>query len=177
MKRSFFERALVGQLLRLGHFDYHGSRLASCALAFAGLLSSAVTAPAQTLVTPPLTPLQSWRNTNFGNPFNAGTGADDATPAGDGVPNLLKYALGADPFSVVDPDRLLIPTVQTSNAQPYLTLTINRGSRAADLAYRVEVSADRTNWVSGVPKTLTLVDTPTQLVVRDNTSLGAGPRF
>jgi len=32
-----------------------------------------------------LTPLEVWRNSNFGNPSNVGEGADNASPAGDGV--------------------------------------------------------------------------------------------
>ena len=44
-----------------------------------------------------LTPLQIWRNSYFGNPSNVGAGANGASPAGDGVPNLIKYALGLNP--------------------------------------------------------------------------------
>ena len=44
-----------------------------------------------------LTPLQIWRNNYFRNPSNVGAGANGASPAGDGVPNLIKYALGLNP--------------------------------------------------------------------------------
>src|SRR5207302_10737076 len=36
-----------------------------------------------------LTPLQQWRNSHFGNPSDVGAGANSASPAGDGVSNLV----------------------------------------------------------------------------------------
>ena len=38
--------------------------------------------------------MQLWRQAYFGSIANAGNGADGATPFGDGVPNLLKFATG-----------------------------------------------------------------------------------
>lgn len=38
-----------------------------------------------------------WRIEYFGSPDNTGDAADGATPRGDGVPNLLKFATGLDP--------------------------------------------------------------------------------
>jgi endonuclease G len=46
-----------------------------------------------------LTPVQHWRLRWFGNADSAGIGADDAVAGGDGWPNLVKYALGLDPFA------------------------------------------------------------------------------
>src|SRR5207244_13158404 len=46
-----------------------------------------------------LTPLQAWRDNHFGNPSNVGAGENGASPAGDGIPNLIKYALGLDPMT------------------------------------------------------------------------------
>lgn len=45
----------------------------------------------------PLSALQTWRQTHFGSPDNAGNGADDADPDGDGRANLLEYATGTIP--------------------------------------------------------------------------------
>ena len=42
------------------------------------------------------TALERWRIRHFGSPENTGPGADDACPRGDGVCNLLKYALNMD---------------------------------------------------------------------------------
>jgi hypothetical protein len=129
------------------------------------------------LDTTTLSPLQVWRNSHFGNPSNVGAGADDAAAAGDGVPNLIKYALGLNPSTPANPDQLLIGTLQSSGGQKYLTLTVNRASRVTDVTYLVEVSSDSKTWVFGPPNTVTLSDTSTQLVVRDNTPVGASPRF
>ena len=41
-----------------------------------------------------LTPLQTWRDNHFGNPSNVGAGANGSSPAGDGVPNLIRSPLG-----------------------------------------------------------------------------------
>ena len=57
------------------------------------------------------------------------------------------------------------------------TLTVNRTAAAADITYGVEISGDLRNWASGPESTVTLEDTPTQLVVRDATPLGPAPRF
>ncbi len=43
------------------------------------------------------TPLESWRLQHFGSAANAGTAADDADPNGNGISNLIEYALGGDP--------------------------------------------------------------------------------
>jgi len=56
-------------------------------------------------------------------------------------------------------------------------LTVNRAKRAPDIGYNVEVSGDMHSWASGGSNTVTLTDAETQLVVRDNTPVGAGPRF
>lgn len=42
---------------------------------------------------------ESWRLQYFGNPANSGKGADAATPAHDGIPNLIKYGLAIAPGS------------------------------------------------------------------------------
>jgi hypothetical protein len=116
-----------------------------------------------------LTPLQIWRNTYFRNPSNVGTGADAASPSGDGVPNLIKYALGLSPNMPVTLSQLPSGSIQTNAGQAYLTLTVNRAADPTDVSVVVQVSSDLINWFSGSTNTVTLADTPTQLVVRDNT--------
>ncbi|WP_395748466.1 NHL repeat-containing protein [Prosthecobacter sp.] len=44
-----------------------------------------------------LTSQQDWRETYFGTTANSGTAADDADSDGDGIPNLVEYALGLNP--------------------------------------------------------------------------------
>jgi hypothetical protein len=129
------------------------------------------------LDTSTLSPVQAWRNTHFGNPSNVGAGENAAAPAGDGVPNLIKYALGLDPAARAIPDQLFTGEIQPVTGQTYLTLTVHRMARAPDVSYVVQVSSDLVSWSSGPPYTATLVDTSTQLTVRDNMPIGASPRF
>jgi hypothetical protein len=125
-----------------------------------------------------LTPLQTWRDTNFGNPSNIGAGADGVSAAGDQAPNLVKYALGLSPLAAATPSELPIASLETNNGAAYLTLTVNRAATAPDVDYGVEVSGDLTNWVSGATNTVTVTNTATQLVVRDNTPVpAASERF
>lgn len=121
-----------------------------------------------------LTPLQIWRNSYFGNPSNVGAGANGASPAGDGVPNLIKYALGLNPTNPATAAQLPSGGIQPSGGTNYLTLTVNRAAEPPDVTYIVEVSSNLlSGWVSGPPNTITLANTATQLVVQDTTPVPA----
>jgi hypothetical protein len=91
----------------------------------------------------PPTPLQAWRMAKFGT-MNPGdpTGGDMVAPMHDGVPNLMKYALGLDPAKVAPVSGLPLP----ANSGGYLTLTFNRQQIATDITYRVEASGDLSTW-------------------------------
>jgi hypothetical protein len=115
-----------------------------------------------------LTPMEIWRNTNFGNPSDVGAGADGASPSGDDVPNLIKYALGLDPNEAATTEELPSVDLQTNAGQVYLTMTVNREADPADVSVAVEVSSDLVNWFSGSTNTVTLTNTPSQLVVQDS---------
>ncbi len=119
-----------------------------------------------------LTPLQTWRANHFGNPSNVGAGADTAAPAGDGVPNLIKYALGLDPYTPAAGSQLPSGSILPDSGQSYLTLTVNTVAQASDVTYAVEVSGDLQSWTSGPPFTVTLTNIPTQIIVRDNIPAG-----
>jgi hypothetical protein len=121
-----------------------------------------------------LTPIEIWRNTYFGNPSNVGAGANAASPASDGVPNLLKYALGLNPLTPATPAQLPSGSLQSAGGQTYLTLTINRAAEPADVTYTVEVSTNLlSGWVSGPPYTIILTNTASQLVMQDTTPVPA----
>jgi autotransporter-associated beta strand protein len=87
------------------------------------------------------TPIQTWRQIYFGTPDNAGNAADLANPAGDGVVNLIKYALALDPTKASTTG---LPTV--SNAAGFLKITFNRNPSATDVSYTVVASNDLTTW-------------------------------
>ena len=121
-----------------------------------------------------LTPLEVWRNTYFKNPSNVGAGANGASPAGDGVPNLIKYALGLNPLVPALHGQLPSGGIQTNAGLSYLTLTVNRSAEPADVTYIVQVSSNLlSGWVSGAPYTVTLTNTASQLVVQDTTPVPA----
>ncbi len=92
------------------------------------------------------TPWQAWRRQHF-----SGTDLDslsvsgpEGAPAGDGIANLLKYALRLDPH-VPSADRVPVPGMEEGR----LTLYLDRRLDDPDLAYRVEVSGDLETWHSG----------------------------
>ena len=87
------------------------------------------------------TPLQFWRLTSFGTINNIGNAADLADPDGDGVPNLMEYALSTNPASASSVSR---PVTAVSGG--YLTLRFARSS--ADVTYLVEGSFDLDHWTT-----------------------------
>lgn len=98
-------------------------------------------------------------------------------PAGDGISNLLKYALGLDP-AVADLQGLPVGIPEEDGGEAYLTLTVAKNAEAADVTLAVEASGDLAVWDSGSASTTVLVDDATTLKVRDNTALSAaGSRF
>ncbi|AHF94351.1 hypothetical protein OPIT5_13020 [Opitutaceae bacterium TAV5] len=87
---------------------------------------------------PPLTSLETWRQDQFGTTDNAGEAADSADPDGDGLPNLLEYALGLDPLLS---DSAGAVTIGKSTDSQRLALTFTRIADP-DLTYTVEATDD-----------------------------------
>jgi putative Ig domain-containing protein len=131
-----------------------------------GLISGTVTATGTSTVTisainlggtgsalltlPVVTPYTTWQNSVFtaaqlADPTISG---DSAEPAGDGIPNLLKYALNLNPF-IVGESGLPVASIATTGSGNYLTLTYTRVLSATDITYTVQVSTDLQNWNSG----------------------------
>lgn len=95
-----------------------------------------------TPVRPAQTPYEVWQTAAFSAQEIAGGLADPlAKPAGDGVTNLMKYALGiAQPKNH---SRVGLPTVQADGVGPW-RFTFRR--ERSDLLYRVQTSANLIDW-------------------------------
>lgn len=96
-----------------------------------------------------MTPQENWRLANFGTTANSGNAADTANPTGDGISNLMKYAMGANPTTS---SNTALPTtsVQTIAGQKYLTLIFTRALAATDISVNVDVSDGLTgSWNQG----------------------------
>lgn len=93
--------------------------------------------------TPVTGPLQTWRVKNWGTPIASGLSADSADADGDGVPNLLEYALGTAPVSAASVARP-IPVREGGAGSEYLTLAFARDRAATGVTLTVEGSSDLT---------------------------------
>lgn len=97
----------------------------------------------------------SWRGGYFSpeeliDPLVSGESAD---PDGDGMPNLMEYAFGSDPWTPS------IPPITTSLADGRLQLTYRSPAAVSDLAYIPQVSSDLTHWFTGDTYVKTLSST------------------
>jgi fibronectin type 3 domain-containing protein len=109
----------------------------------------------------PITGGQAWRLARFGTIANIGIAADLADPDGDGVPNLVEYALGTNPASA---QSVSLPSVSLlTDPSPALQITFSRIADPA-LTYTVQGSGDLVTWSNiwnstGVAGPVTVTDT------------------
>ena len=92
-----------------------------------------------------LSPLQSWSLTFFGTSVLTGTAAPDADFDGDGLRNLLEYALNLDPTIATS---ALAPSLGLT-AQPTSALTLTFMRARAEITYEVLATsnlADPASW-------------------------------
>ena len=89
-----------------------------------------------------LNALDTWRLSQLGTTANTGSAANTADPDGDGVPNLLEYALGTSPTSAAS---VAAPVIQLSG----LNLQISFLRARSDVTYIIEASSDLATW-SGI---------------------------
>jgi len=89
-----------------------------------------------------LSAFQQWLQSNSLPTDGTGTGSPTATPAGDGVANLIKYALGQSAGTI---NQSALPS--SNVALDYLTLSYTRPEPApAGITYIVEASGDLQTW-------------------------------
>ena len=87
-------------------------------------------------------PFLVWANTYFSN--NQGNSGPLNTPAGDGIPNLVKFAFNLNPLTN---QRANLPQAAISNGK--LTLVFNE--LEPDVTYTVQSSTDLVTWITNDP--------------------------
>lgn len=75
--------------------------------------------------------------------------SDTASPAGDGIPNLLKYAFNLNPWAS-GVSALPCGSMMAIGGTNHLTLTYIQDLYATDITYTPEVSSDLHTWNSGL---------------------------
>jgi hypothetical protein len=106
-----------------------------------------------------------------------GASADDAAAAGEGIVNLVKYALGLDPLTATNLTQLIVPGIADIAGQKFATVTLTRFARPSDVSCIVEISSDLLTWSSNPEDVVIVADDATHLVARDADPLGAASRF
>jgi hypothetical protein len=112
-------------------------------------------ASATVTIAPSLTTYETWRATKFtaGEQLDANISGQTADPDGDGLKNLLEYALNLEPKA---------PSAMPGGVpvSDHLTLTYPRRKPPTDIAYRVEVTGSVAGgWTTnGVTEQVTPID-------------------
>lgn len=82
--------------------------------------------------------VDAWRQNYFQSSGNTGSAADLANPAGDGIPNLIKYALGLDPTTRGLPPAAQCQTYPGGGTR--LSLSFTRLASAKDVTLEVQAT-------------------------------------
>ncbi len=109
-------------------------------------------------------------------------GALTADPDGDGLNNFAEFAFARLPRTADNPGSLVTAGKVTDAGNSYLSITFRRAKNALDTTYLVEANPNITNpggWTNvGVFVSATdLGNGVEQVTYRDNTPIGATPRF
>jgi hypothetical protein len=119
-----------------------------------------------------LTLTQGWRQTHFGSIANSGNAADGADPDGDGLKNLLEYALNLPPNAA----SRVPAAVQAAGGNLEYTYTRGTAAYNGGTTFQVEWSDDLTTWfTTGVVESL-ISDDGTHQQVKATLPAGSGDR-
>ena len=124
---------------------------------------------------------EEWRQSRFdlGDPEQVEMASTLADPDGDGIPNLLEFALNGDPIASTNRGYLPIHTFVDVNGSQRLALQFARIIDNGGLLWRVQVSDDLINWINIDPDDPTfqysaqVVDGQEVLTIHDTTDSGS----
>ena len=128
-----------------------GDRMATLSLAASSSHNNGT--PSSGSVTIHDKPADNWRLQTFGAEANSPQAADLADYDGDGLPNLIEYALALNP-KLNDVSALPQPVMSGS----YLTYSFVPNAAASDVIFSVEASTDLIHWSSSDVEDITPVN-------------------
>jgi hypothetical protein len=119
-----------------------------------------------------LTPIESWRNAQFGaNAAVTAIAGDTADPDGDGVSNLLEYALGTNPQQ-----RTAGPALASPNSGA-LEVIYQRNTAATDVTLQWETATALVGWGTTAPTTTLLSTNGNVQTLRATLPISGNRRF
>jgi hypothetical protein len=115
-----------------------------------------------------------WRQNYFGaGTTNSGNAADTANPSGDGIANLLKYALGLDPNVAYPPGTV---GGVAFDGQGHLSIAVTKNPAATDVSLVVEVAGNLDSPAAWNTAGATIdQNTMTKFQAHDNTPIENAP--
>ena len=117
--------------------------------------------------------LDTWEKAHFGN-ADVGSNAANDDPDGDGLSNLMEFALNTDPL--VANASPLICDLEPIAGSGYLRLTLPKNPAATHLTYTVETCGELAPASWSAADTTIESSTADQLIVRDNFSTATAAR-
>ncbi len=129
------------------------------------------------------TPYNTWQLSHFTSAelTNPAVSGDLADPDGDGIANLMEYALNLDPKQAQVTGLPTVGQVTVSGNQ-YLTLTYLQRTDTTGITYLPQVSGDLATWNGGTGYTVAVSDTASPdgmtqtVVIRDAVALTSANR-
>jgi len=118
---------------------------------------------------------EAWREANFTSAqlSNWSLSGDHGQPAGDGVSNLVKYALNLPAKTTAPTGALPAIGQEVLSGSGYLTISFTQQSSLTDITYTVQASTDLVNWTTG-PYRIDNGSTPTATYI-DTVPIGTTP--
>ena len=118
-----------------------------------------------------MTPIEIWRQTNFGNHTNSGSGLDTFDADSDGASNLLEYATA---MNAALNDSVPVTAQKAANVLEFI---YTKNKSATDVTFTVEWSDDLAIWSTvGVTSTV-LTETSTTQQIKATMPAGTTRRF